>query len=138
MYRLFRYGSLRTRDHAAHRNADDRDPGLTRLGFLVTLAILAGIGFAGNKVIPIYWNYLSMQDPVKEAAMAAARPGREAQVRAELIARAKRLGVDLAETRSSSARREPGHGPRGVGGSAGSGRLPPHLRFRVEKWALAP
>ncbi len=72
-------------------------PGVTRLGFLVTLVILAGIGFAGSKLVPIYWNYLSMQNPVKEAAMAAVRPGKEAEVRVALIARAKNLGVDLAE-----------------------------------------
>jgi hypothetical protein len=72
-------------------------PGLIRPGFLVTLVVLASLGFAGSKVVPIYWNYLSMQNPVKEAAMAAVRPGKEAEARAELIARAKSLGVDLAE-----------------------------------------
>ena len=114
-------------------------PGLTRLGFLVTLAILAGIGFAGNKVIPIYWDYLSMQDPVKEAAMAAARPGREAQVRAELIARAKRLGVDLAEDAVEFGQ----EGNQVMVRVAWEVPLDlvlyrRTLRFRVEKWALAP
>ena len=114
-------------------------PGLTRLGFLVTLVILAGIGFVGNKVIPIYWDYLSMQDPVKEAAMAAARPGREAQVRAELIARARRLGVDLAEDAVEFGQ----EGNQVMVRVAWEVPLDlvvyrRTLRFRVEKWALAP
>jgi hypothetical protein len=114
-------------------------PGLTRLGFLVTLAILAAIGFAGNKVIPIYWNYLSMQDPVKEAAMAAVRPGKEAEVRAELIARAKNLGVDLAEDAVEFGQ----EGNQVMVRVAWEVPLDlvvyrRTLRFRVEKWALAP
>jgi len=48
---------------------------MTRLGFLLTVTVLAGIGFVGSKVIPIYWDYLSMQNPVKEAAMAASLTG---------------------------------------------------------------
>ena len=114
-------------------------PGVTRLGFLVTLLVLAGIGFAGSKVVPIYWNYLAMQDPVKEAAMAAARPGREAQVRVELIARAKRLGVDLAEDAVEFGQ----DGNQVVVRVAWEVPLDlvlyrRTLRFRVEKWALAP
>jgi len=114
-------------------------PGFTRLGFLVTLVVLAGIGFAGSKVVPIYWNYLAMQDPVKEAAMAAARPGKEAQVRVELIARAKRLGVDLAEDAVEFGQ----EGNQVVVRVAWEVPLDlvlyrRTLRFRVEKWALVP
>jgi hypothetical protein len=112
---------------------------VTRLGFLVTLVVLAGIGFAGSKVVPIYWNYLAMQDPVKEAAMAAARPGKEAQVRVELIARAKRLGVDLAEDAVEFGQ----EGNQVVVRVAWEVPLDlvlyrRTLRFRVEKWALVP
>jgi len=114
-------------------------PGVTRLGFLVTLVVLAGIGFAGSKVVPIYWNYLSMQDPVKEAAMAAARPGKEAEVRVQLIARAKSLGVDLAEDAVEFGQ----EGNQVVVRVAWEVPLDlvlyrRTLRFRVEKSALAP
>ncbi|OGB93940.1 MAG: hypothetical protein A2Z31_00665 [candidate division NC10 bacterium RBG_16_65_8] len=63
----------------------------------MTLLIVAGVGYVGSKLIPVYWSYLSMQDPVKEAAMAASRPGKEAEVRTDLIARAKSVGVMLDE-----------------------------------------
>ena len=48
------------------------------------------IGFVGSKVIPIYWDYLSMQDPVKEAAMAATRTGRKRPRRGRNSSRAPR------------------------------------------------
>ncbi len=71
--------------------------GLVSLKVLVTLLVLAGIGYVGVKLIPPYWEYLSLQDPVKEAAVAYARQGKEAEVRTELIARAKSVGVALDE-----------------------------------------
>jgi hypothetical protein len=112
---------------------------MTRLGFLVTVTVLAGVGFVGSKVIPIYWDYLSMQNPVKEAALAATRPGREAEARAELIARAKNLGVDLTEDAVE-------FGQQGDRIVVRVGWEVPldlvvyrrTLRFRVEQWALAP
>jgi hypothetical protein len=78
----------------AHRPA-----GATRLKLLVTLLMLAGLGYAGSKVIPVYWSYLSMFDPVREAAMAASRPGKEDEARAELVTRARGVGVELDEER---------------------------------------
>ena len=73
-------------------------PGMSRLGILLALAILAGAGVVGSKVVPPYWNYLAMHEHVKEAAMAAAsRRDREAQARAELLARAKSIGVMLED-----------------------------------------
>jgi hypothetical protein len=74
-----------------------RARGFVRLKFLLILLILAGLGYVGNTLVPVYWSYLSMQEPVKEAAMAASRRGKEAEVRAELIARAKGVGVVLDE-----------------------------------------
>ena len=71
--------------------------GFVRLKFLVAVLVLAGLGYLANKTIPPYWDYLSLQDPVKEAAVAYARQGKEAEVRAELIARARNVGVELAE-----------------------------------------
>jgi hypothetical protein len=72
--------------------------GFMRLGTMVWLLILAGVVYLGVKLIPPYWDYLLMLEPVKEAAMAAATPGRsEDRVRAELMAKAKEVGLDLAE-----------------------------------------
>jgi len=76
-----------------------RPAGATRLKLLLTLLVLAGLGYAGSKTIPVYWSYLSMFDPVKEAAMAASRPGKEDEARADLMARAKGVGVELDEER---------------------------------------
>lgn len=74
-----------------------RPAGSARVKVLVTLLMVAGLGYVGSKLVPVYWSYLSMQDPVKEAAMAASRPGKEAEARADLIARAKSVGVALEE-----------------------------------------
>lgn len=71
--------------------------GFVRLKVLLVVLALAGLGYVGSKLVPVYWSYLSMQDPVKEAAMTASRPGREAEARVDLIARAKGLGVALDE-----------------------------------------
>ena len=80
------------------RGGGRRDPaGLVRLKVLVVLLILVGMGYVASKIIPPYWDYLSLQDPVKEAAIAYARQGKEAEVRAELIARARHVGVALDE-----------------------------------------
>lgn len=67
------------------------------LKVLVVLLVLVGMGYVASKIIPPYWDYLSLQDPVKEAAIAYARQGKEAEVRAELIARARHVGVALDE-----------------------------------------
>ena len=63
----------------------------------MTLFVLLGMGYVGSKVIPPYWDYLAMQDPVKEAALAFSHRAKEDAVRADLIARAKGLGVVLDE-----------------------------------------
>jgi len=73
--------------------------GLVSLKVLVVLLVLAGLGYVGMKLIPPYWDYLSFQDPVKEAAIAYARQGKEAEVRTELIARARQIGIALDEER---------------------------------------
>jgi hypothetical protein len=71
--------------------------GKTRLGSLIGLLLLAGGIYLGIKFIPPYWDYLSMMDPVKEAAMAASAREKEDRIRADLIAKAKRLGLDLTD-----------------------------------------
>jgi hypothetical protein len=65
---------------------------------LFVLLLIAGIYLAA-KFIPPYWTYLSMQDPVKEAAMALAMPrGDEAKVRADLIRRAAEQGLAIDDS----------------------------------------
>ena len=70
-------------------------PGMTRLGMLVGLLVLVGGIYLGTKFIPPYWAYLSMLDPVKEAAMAAATRGNEERIRTGLIVKAKQFGFEL-------------------------------------------
>jgi len=70
-------------------------PGMTRLGILVGLLVLVGGIYLGTKFIPPYWAYLSMLDPVKEAAMAAATRGNEERIRTGLIVKAKQFGFEL-------------------------------------------
>lgn len=70
-------------------------PGMTRLGMLVGLLVLVGGIYLGAKFIPPYWAYLSMLDPVKEAAMAAATRGNEERIRTGLIVKAKQFGFEL-------------------------------------------
>jgi hypothetical protein len=70
--------------------------GFIRLRMLLCLLILGGGVYLSVKFVPPYWGYLSMLDPVKEAAMAA-RTGKEEQVRADLILKARQVGVELAE-----------------------------------------
>ena len=70
-------------------------PGMTRLGMLVGLLVLVGGIYLSAKFIPPYWAYLSMLDPVKEAAMAAATRGNEERIRTGLIVKAKQFGFEL-------------------------------------------
>src|SRR5574341_1105369 len=72
--------------------------GKIRLGVVVFLALVASAGYLGTKFIPPYWAYLSMYDPVKEAAMAAAvRRQDDVKVRASLIERAREEGIALTD-----------------------------------------
>ena len=58
--------------------------------------VAAGI-YLGNKFIPPYWAYFSLQDPVREAARTALTQSGEPAARKELIARAKEEGVTLTD-----------------------------------------
>jgi hypothetical protein len=64
---------------------------------LVALLVLVGGIYLGAKFIPPYWAYLSMLDPVKEAAMAAATRGNAERIRTGLVVKAKQFGFELAE-----------------------------------------
>jgi hypothetical protein len=63
---------------------------------LFILVVVAGI-YLAIKLIPPYWTYLSMKDPVKEAAMAILSATDERSARAELIRRAKQQGLILED-----------------------------------------
>lgn len=60
------------------------------------LLAVGAVWYLGTKIIPPYWDYLSLQDPVKEALMTAAR-GNEAAARGNIIQRARDLGVALTD-----------------------------------------
>ncbi len=64
---------------------------------LFILVVVAGI-YVAILLIPPYWTYLSMQDPVKEAAVTAvtARDG-EAMARVDLLRKSRELGLRLED-----------------------------------------
>jgi hypothetical protein len=65
---------------------------------MVVLAILGGLVYTGKLYGEPYWTYLSMMDPVKEAAMTAASRGGGAEKAVEqLQARARSEGLELGE-----------------------------------------
>ena len=80
------------------REAKRRGGGRARLGVLAFLLVAVALLYVANRLIPPYWAYLSLMDPVKEAAMlAAATQGGEARARAQLLTAARAQGVDIAE-----------------------------------------
>ena len=72
-------------------------PGRISLGALLFLLLVAIGIYLAVKFVPPYWTYLSLQDPVKEAAMAAAGQSGEDRARADLIRRAREEGLNLGE-----------------------------------------
>jgi hypothetical protein len=68
-----------------------------RLGAYLSLLILfAGI-YASIKLIPPYWTYLGMQEPVKAAALLASRPNGGALAYQNLATAGKEYGLVLTE-----------------------------------------
>ncbi len=72
-------------------------PGRIRLGVLLFILVVAAGVYLASKFIPPYWTYLSMQDPVKEAAMASVMAAGEGRARADIIRRAQEQGLTLSE-----------------------------------------
>lgn len=60
----------------------------------MVLVVVAGV-YLAIKFVPPYWTYLSMSDPVKEAAMAILSATDERTARAELIRRARQQDLTL-------------------------------------------
>jgi hypothetical protein len=61
---------------------------------LFVLVLILGV-YLAIKFVPPYWTYLSMQDPVKEAALMLATRADEAKVRADLLRQAKEQGLAI-------------------------------------------
>lgn len=70
------------------------------------VAVVAVAWTLAAKLIPPYWDYLSLQDPVKEAAMTAAR-GDEAGARRSILAHAAELGLSLTDEHIQFSREGP-------------------------------
>jgi hypothetical protein len=83
-------------------------PGRINFKLLVFLLVVVAVIYLAIKFIPPYWTYLSLQDPVKEAALTAvSRQGGEDRAREELIRRAAENGVPLGQENISFDREGP-------------------------------
>lgn len=81
--------------------------GAVRLGFLLFLLLLVGGFYLATLYGPAYWTYLSMFDPVQEAAnTAASRSGGEEKARRQLLERARAEGLELDEEAVQIVREE--------------------------------
>ena len=86
--------TLRPQGHHGRRGA----PGKIRLGALLFILVVVAAVYFVIILIPPYWNYLSMQDPVRDAAVTAVttRDG-EAAARAEILRKARDIGLHLED-----------------------------------------
>lgn len=80
------------------RHGNGRAPGRIRLGALLFILVVGVAVYLAISLVPPYWTYLSMQDPVRDAAVTAvtARDG-EATARAELLRKARDIGLRLED-----------------------------------------
>ena len=76
---------------------NEKAPGRIRLGVLLFILVVAAGVYLASKFIPPYWTYLSMQDPVKEAAMTAVTAAGEGRALADIIRRGQEQGLTLLE-----------------------------------------
>ena len=81
-------------------------PGKVSLGALVFILVVVVGVYLGTKLVPAYWSYLSMKDPVKEAAMLAASGASETTVRADIMRRAREQDLKLTEENIDIARED--------------------------------
>ena len=81
-------------------------PGKVTLGTSVFILVMVVGVYLAIKFVPPYWSYLSMQDPVKEAAMLAVSGASEASVRADIMRRAREQDLRLTEENIDIARED--------------------------------
>jgi hypothetical protein len=81
-------------------------PGKVTLGALLFILVVVVGVYLATKFAPPYWSYLSMQDPVKEAAMLAVSGASEATVRADIMRRAREQDLRLTEENIDIARED--------------------------------
>ncbi|MBI4735980.1 MAG: hypothetical protein HY766_07960 [candidate division NC10 bacterium] len=114
-------------------------PGRIGLGALLFLLLVAIGIYLAVKFVPPYWTYLSLQDPVKEAAMAAVGRGGEDKARADLLRQAREAGLDLADEDIQFTREGP-HLVVRINWVAPVElpRVRYDLHFRIEQRALLP
>lgn len=79
------------------RTRHGRASGISRPGALLLVALLLAGVFLGSRLIPPYWTYLAMQDPVKEATFAAAKRDGEAKARESIIRAAQERNLILTD-----------------------------------------
>jgi Na+/H+-dicarboxylate symporter len=91
---------------SGRRGVNPMIPGKVTLGTLVFILVLVVAFYLGTMFIPPYWSYLSMQDPVKEAAMLAVSGASEATVRADIMRRAREQDLKLTEENIDIARED--------------------------------
>ena len=72
-------------------------PGRIRPGAVLLILVMVAAFYLAIKLVPPYWTYLSMKDPVKEAAMAILSATDEATTRANLIRQAQQQGLTLGD-----------------------------------------
>jgi hypothetical protein len=63
---------------------------------VVFLVVVGAVWYVGTKFIPPYWDYLSLQDPVKDSLLVANRTS-ETAARGGIIKRAHELGLELTD-----------------------------------------
>src|SRR3989304_3424366 len=86
------------------RHGNGRAPGRIRLGALLFILVVGVVVYLAISLVPAYWTYLSMQDPVRDAAVTAVttRNG-EATARADLLRKARDMGLHLEDENTDTA-----------------------------------
>ena len=79
-------------------HGNGRAPGKIRLGALLFILVVGLAVYLAIILIPPYWTYLSMQDPVRDAAVTAVTAwDGETTARAEILRKARDMGLHLED-----------------------------------------
>lgn len=77
--------------HQAYTPVDD-DRGLSRLGILILLLLVAAVVYAGSQVFPYFYNFYELQG-LMEAQAEKASEFTDDEIRKSLVARMKKLDI---------------------------------------------